>query len=547
MSNLISYLNNIKQLEYFDPTESSDFTYLGEVNEILDNYSNIINYFTTSNFDGISSIDDFMDYLCLKKIIVLEEYLYKLKKEDERNKLTNLIAFSKSLYDLIQQGVIIKFINLNYEVLLSDIDDYKYFDITYEFCQKYQNGMGEKILLYLIHNHSYKIFYDYDKFQKKIEKEITLFKMLFSEENIILELDAGHQEILDIIISIKIRKKDRLYKELSDAVDAIDSYGEKIYQTINKENVLFLEGKIRIIFEFFDKIQDVRANKFNKYYKNVEKILIEYINEYGQKSTYEIPVKEVIKHLKNEKVGVKKLIMITHSMKDDKVTAILNKKPSNNTKFYDLASSNISTSDYYTLSHQDYLNVMIKIGSVTIDTILLDKNMFQESLTWYSQLINHLCNAIECDNKALIDEFILLHQMLQNVYLGSDKDNDILQQSLCYGTAIFICAYIEKLLRTVYMELKKDKEYISIEKLALGQLLSDTNQLNIEIFGKYQLNHLRYFLLTDGQERIGYNYRNRLAHWRNISVDSLDRMLVAELMYLLTSVINSLAWYFAKE
>ena len=47
---------------------------------------------------------------------------------------------------------------------------------------------------------------------------------------------------------------------------------------------------------------------------------------------------------------------------------------------------------------------------------------------------------------------------------------------LCYGTAMFICALTEKLLRTFYIHLIKDRVYIPLTSAILGTLLSPDNQ-----------------------------------------------------------------------
>jgi len=125
--------------------------------------------------------------------------------------------------------------------------------------------------------------------------------------------------------------------------------------------------------------------------------------------------------------------------------------------------------------------------------------------------------------------------------------NDILMQTLCYGPCMFLCSLTEKLLRIVYFGLMKNDKYVSVEKTTMGQLLDENNQIFIGVFGEYQMKHLRYFFCTDGQQKIGANYRNLLAHWADFSCSSLTQPFAAKMMFLFTNVINSIFLYFKNH
>lgn len=108
---------------------------------------------------------------------------------------------------------------------------------------------------------------------------------------------------------------------------------------------------------------------------------------------------------------------------------------------------------------------------------------------------------------------------------------------------MFICAMTEKLLRSFYIYLLKDKMYVPLTSATLGTLLSYNNGEMSDIFGKDHLKNLAYFLNVVGDKKIGYDIRNSLAHWVNMDKTNLNSMLVAELFYLYTDVVNTLFLY----
>lgn len=118
---------------------------------------------------------------------------------------------------------------------------------------------------------------------------------------------------------------------------------------------------------------------------------------------------------------------------------------------------------------------------------------------------------------------------------------------LCYGAAMFICALVEKLLRTFYIYLLKDKMYVPLSSATLGTLLSSNNQEMLTIFGEDHLKNLSFFFSTIGDKKIGMNYRNSLAHWVGVKDRDLNSMLVAKLFYLYTDIINTIFWHFTEE
>lgn len=68
-----------------------------------------------------------------------------------------------------------------------------------------------------------------------------------------------------------------------------------------------------------------------------------------------------------------------------------------------------------------------------------------------------------------------------------------------------------------------------------------------QVFGETHIKHLAYFLSQVGEMRIGYNYRNTLAHWVDIERSGLTLPFVATIMWLLTDIVNSMFLYYLGE
>ena len=143
---------------------------------------------------------------------------------------------------------------------------------------------------------------------------------------------------------------------------------------------------------------------------------------------------------------------------------------------------------------------------------------------------------------------MLLVQMLNNVFHSDINGNDDgrIISSICYGAAMYTCAFTEKLLRSVYVSLLQKERYIQENKLTLGELLSRDNDLFKKIFGEYQLRHFNYFFCVDKEgTNVGYNFRNRLAHLSDDSNELFSYEYVSKLFYLFISIVNSLCLYFS--
>ncbi len=555
MSNIITSLkeNSITfLLKYYG---EHDFATHHEIKDMIENREVVMDIIKNNSVCDIITTDDYINYHALSKIIKFSEVVNYLISEDNKGYLCEIIGCAKISLEIIKTGDIIKFINANYQKLiyteLLDLvndthDDVDLFDVTYNYCIEYQNGISNDVMLFLINYHSYKLFDDYDKWNKKIEKDEELYNVLFSDNIIKENLDMRASIVYNVVGSLKDRNISKLASTIVHIIDLIIDYGEKIYSSLTVENVMQLQRKITEISDLLKKLKHPKANDFLNYEQKADDLLGEYLNEHGKTFGEPIDISYIRELLNSNQDDTLKLLSLTHSLKGDmSANGLLNNGPSDKKRVVDCVSTNIKTDNYFTFTHQMYIKTYLGLGSAYMNILITDEQLFAKSAQWYCLYINTIMEKCEYDSEELRNDFELLFQMLQNIFWSSDKDNQLLKSSLCYGGATFICAFSEKIMRIVYKQLKREIEYIPIEKITMGQLLSDSNDLYKEIFGEYQLKHFRYFFTTDGENKIGFNLRNNLAHWSNMKPQQLNHDLVLRLMYLLTCIINSLFYHLA--
>ena len=255
---------------------------------------------------------------------------------------------------------------------------------------------------------------------------------------------------------------------------------------------------------------------------------------------------EIIESYKRKKKWEIRLLSITHDGERKGESFFLKSRLSKDEKvkssLIDLVSTNIPTDDFYTLSRQQMLSIVSSVGEGTLWGITRDEKLFSDYLSMLLSAISFISKTLKCEDEKLRDDAIVLGNMLNLVVSNYDKGEDILIP-FCYSACMFLCAFSEKLLRVTYIAMIGGKKYISIDKITLGQLLNKENNELVSIFGEIHINNLAFFLSQVGEKRIGYDYRNSLAHWKGIEPRDVSPKLVLRLLYLFTDILNTVFWY----
>jgi len=285
----------------------------------------------------------------------------------------------------------------------------------------------------------------------------------------------------------------------------------------------------------------------NNYVKKINELLDEYEKAHSTVLTYRVPTEEIERMLSRNDSWIIKLLQITHKHLNngDALTSNLDFPPQKH--ITDIFYTNVPTNEYFTLSHQNQLDYILIIGGAALFFVLKDKRYFDECMLQIGELIDNIYVASNCSTKGIENDYRTLVQMLDNAFHSTitGNDNGEMIRSLCYGTEMYICAFTERILRSVYVSLIQKERYVQESKLTFGALLSSENNPLKIIFGESLLRHFNYFFCVDNEGyNVGCNLRNRLAHLTEDSNELLSYEYVSKLLYLLVSIINSLYLYF---
>lgn len=515
---------------------------------LIENSNEIIAYYTHP-LSEIATFDDYIDYLVLKKIHEMEETISYIVSTENKTIFRNIVESLNSIYLSIQIGDVIKFINANYDKIFSKNDQHFLADVTIDIIIEYQNGISDSVFNYLIKCHSYLVIDNYENLQKTIERNKTLFNLLFSGDIIRECFDYRLDKIIEIIMSIKIRHQTDLFEQINDVIEEIIAYGNRIVTIIDVKNSFEYRNIISEIFDFLKRLEHIKATDYEQHLVKADMLLNEYLKYYGKSFEFTIPVEDIIKQLKSDLPWELKLLSLTHSLKKHENTLESNFENSciKHGSILDLVSTNIPVNEFFTLSVQQNLKMQITIGSVALTEMLKDEVLHNESYSWYNNYILYICDKLNYTSNDLNMDLNLIFQMITNIYYNLEKVDEQIKQSLYYGTCMFICAFTEKLLRVTYKYNRLTEEYVPENNCTMGKLLADENILMKQILGENQMRCLRYFFCIDKDNKVGLNYRNRLAHWQNLSCSDLNEMFTMELFYLFTCVINSIFYYFYEK
>lgn len=523
------------------------------INSILENKEYFENRFSKYKLQCIDSIPDYLDYLFLRKCVMLQEMLPEIKSDEDKKVFQNISAIAKEQYDSIKNSFVIQFINKSYEeIFAKEYHKYSLPFITLELIIKFQNGIDRIVFEYLAQNYNYLLVNKFQDIQKKFEKEPELFEMLFPKKNLEEIQTLGFDNILPIFVSIWNRTNVQLKKIISPIIENVISDMEKLIKNIDSmdyRNIMMLEQQFQCIYKFLIKIKHQKANTFREYEVQIETKLEDDLKKHGQKFTHELPVEKMLHYIKGLPDWKSRMLSLTHDCKNEgnmfECVSRFSYPSKGKQGFFDMVSSNIPSDNYFTYSHQRKLIRIESLGAATILSIWHDEELFPDCLQWHNTFLSYISEQIG-EEINLSEDLENLYIMLQPVILSDERDKKDIAP-FCYGAAMFLCALTEKLLRTFYIYLVKDRLYVPSTSATLGTLLSPDNQEMVKVFGEDHLKSLLFFFCTVGDKKIGMNYRNNLAHWIGLKNRDINSMLVAKLFFLYTDVINTIVWYFSKK
>ena len=215
----------------------------------------------------------------------------------------------------------------------------------------------------------------------------------------------------------------------------------------------------------------------------------------------------------------------------------------------DVFRNNIPHNDYFTTSKIEKLQQTVSIYIIVLNHYISKPERQKFVFTYIKSVIGSVCNKLGIDylENGLPNDIEIIEAAFYNsfeiVSKNQSQEKQIILQLLCYSLISYICSFIEKLLREVFIKENQEQMFIDVNSLTLGDLLNINNKVMVEILGYEQVRCLIYFLHMDNNE-VGENIRNRFAHFNGVTPKDFQPNTVIKVLWLLLGIVNSLTLHY---
>ena len=188
--------------------------------------------------------------------------------------------------------------------------------------------------------------------------------MLFHKKNLEEIQSLRFDTVLPVFASIWNGSNVQLKEIISPIIETVISDMEELVKNkdlCDYQNIVMLEEHFQYVYNFAIKIKHPKANIFRSYENDIEAKLEEDIKKHGQRFTHELPVEEIVNYIKGLPNWNVQMLSLTHDCKNENNVAEFVSRFSHPSKgkqgITDMVSSNISSDNYFTHSHQRKLNI----------------------------------------------------------------------------------------------------------------------------------------------------------------------------------------------
>lgn len=518
-----------------------------EVKAIVDNWSLFCDLYTQYPLSGLACLDDYYLYLLSIKFAAMREVIPVLSQNEDKDMIAVLSSNAEKAISTISSGDVIRFINGNIHLIFTR--DERFYDmqsVTLDFIAKYNTGIRKDTFLFLCKEHGYLMIDQFDQFEKVFELYPDLFETIFPTGHF-EEINAFRfEKVLEIWCHILSKRQSSLKEIVNARYSVLSEDIKSLSKTATIDNIFNVESPIREFLSFLQRIQSPLANEFSSYAKGASNLLSKRLMERGQSFEYEIPVNEIIEKWKNEDRWELRLLSLTHQFEYQNESlscySRLSVEPKPKHPLLDVVRTNIPTDDYFTMSHQQDLSIKASVGTGTLTGIIWTRDTLIEYLSLVISAITLISRRLYAEGEQLSQDVEMLSALVQLVMNNTKADEKALQ-GMCYGASMFTCAFAEKILRIFYLTLAKGDKYIPTNKATLGELLLPSNSYITDVFGINHVKNLSFFLQKVQPSNIGNNTRNHLAHWSDISTESMTPFFLAKMLWLFTDILNTVFLY----
>lgn len=527
-----------------------DYATRNDVSIVFNYVDIIIEYYEQVSFDVIESVDNYIDYLFARKLCQLSdftEFILADKKDDFVNKINEF----KKINCKYQVNAIITYLNSGIEAICNHNENHDLVCETIKICGSFFSGIKDEVFQYLIENKGHLIIDNYRSIEKVCIERTVLFELLLSEGIILDHLNYRLSTILSIAKSSK--NKSKLKDTIVKFEHLISKYGDELINNMNIDNALEVHNSIELLSKYFEEMKSPKTYKYEKALNDSKELIDEWLRKNGNSTHFDIPIDKFNETINSQKPWEIKMLSLTHTgnreteMLEHCLESIM-KNPQRSV-FDNIVSTNQTTNSYFDMSRLRSLSVCSTLSIEQLRLYIQDDIRVNEYYSYIKTFVRYICKVCEIDyeNIGFSDDLQILFQFTQDIFHNVNETDLSILHSVCYGGVMYTCALTEKILRTIYKKEVEKSEYVSDDWVTLGNLLDSNNKELRVILGEHHIKCLRYYLHTDGKERVGENIRNNFAHWKNIKAEMLTRDLMLKVLWLLTGVINSVFYYYHSK
>lgn len=548
--NIIETLALRKLPYYFDFGQDEVNNY--DIVNLIKSISEIKEFYGSTNYN-INDIDSYINYLLIEHLDTIDISIVKSEYREDIERIKPIISEIKNKFCHTE---VLDFIKKNYEKIFSyyskeefgsernSINIHIRLELrkstireVYQFLNN--TKIQTDIVEYLINNDVI-LFFDsinyfnnyHNLFIENLEKKEIIEKLINFRYTYLLEFLERN--------IIKFRQSLGYDKIIENLIENIENEEKHIYQR---------EKECKNLIYFLKQIKETKARSVEKIHNRLIDNVNEEIKRTGHKFEQEINIKDVILEYKRllQKKDINDFTKLIYPM-------VINK----NSRYYMLIE-NINKIDVglTAIFEQDQYYCSVRIMYVeqfiipSFNNFLFNyaiKNIGYRRLEkLIIRLINQVFSAllIEYDEKEIMKDVKGIVYSLKNCYKKYHTKAE--RNYMYYIHSTYVISYIEKILRKLYVSVYEREVYIDDNKITLGSIFKekDKTKLNL-LIGENLLKWIRYFIFSiDGNnkfdDKIGYAYRNRMCHYRDIlAIDDLSNKIYYDVIFLFFNLIIAL-------
>ena len=515
---------------------------------LIENKVAICTYYQHKGYE-IESIDDYIDFAFLFSV---QEYsaMREFIKETALDSFDAAINEYDKLFSMFHKHTLGKVITYiansiktiaEYENNDENLSYHDLLDTTLQIIKTYKTGFKDyikQIMIYLLENKPFVVIDNYDIFDKDIQSNDDLWNAMFTGATFEVLLDKRKENVMEILE--KLYQKESLKNKLEKPIDRVIKKADEETKNPQGERIYSAFIDVDDYCRFVKKVENKYYHTFLERKKELKPVFEKYIEENGQSYEHTVDLSKPIEFIHNPDIPfINRLLILTHISQEKKLVTLASTLFDAKQGLTDIvARSNIKTDALFNHAVIRQLNALF-FNTNRILYVLIQNETLRKSFYEYIRNVIHISlnpydkryKEIELDKDV---DFLCAH--IDRLLL--DLNSEVNIETDVYSVVFFCCGFIEKALRLFYLHCHEDK-YIKEKGITLGSLLKSNDCIEC-LLGKDLQNLLIYRLAETEVSEIGNNWRNRVAHWSDVSMDDMSLDLAISAIYDLLSVVNCL-------